>query len=288
MDDHYTAKTHKKERLFIVHQLQALAAEFSVRISMVSGDVHLAAVGRFYSNPKLNIPINEDHRYMANIISSAIVNKPPPQAVANLLARRNKLHHLDTSTDETLMPFFDRDPGETSRTANHNKVTMPSRNWAMITENSNGIAQPASSTQANGAVTNGGATSTPNGHFAADGGSSVTPSKRSSGKPKDGHSPLHEGEVDAGTIHKAALVESHGKGEDGSLDVAIRVEMDQSDKEGKTRSYGMTIPLLGYTGAADQVGRKRDNLAGAFNQGWEHRPGHGPGKEHEMDKKEGE
>ena len=86
LDDHYTARTHKKERHFLVDQLQALASEFSVRISILGGDVHLAAVGRFYSNPELNIPISGDHRYMANIISSAIVNKPPPQAVANLLA----------------------------------------------------------------------------------------------------------------------------------------------------------------------------------------------------------
>jgi hypothetical protein len=40
--------------------------------------VHLAACGRFYSNPQLGIPAVNDHRYIANIISSAIVNKPPP------------------------------------------------------------------------------------------------------------------------------------------------------------------------------------------------------------------
>src|SRR3954467_146516 len=73
LDDHYTARTHKKERLYLVQQLQALASEFSVRISILGGDVHLAAVGRFYSNPKLNIPVTQHHRYMANIISSAIV-----------------------------------------------------------------------------------------------------------------------------------------------------------------------------------------------------------------------
>lgn len=111
LDDHYTARTHKKERRYLVEQLQLLAQEFSVRITILGGDVHLAAVGRFYSKPTLNIPAAEDHRYMANIISSAIVNKPPPQAVANLLARRNKIHHLDPETDETLMDFFDMNPG---------------------------------------------------------------------------------------------------------------------------------------------------------------------------------
>jgi len=48
LDDHYTARTHKKERLQLVLDLQNLAAEFSVRITILGGDVHLAAVGRFY------------------------------------------------------------------------------------------------------------------------------------------------------------------------------------------------------------------------------------------------
>lgn len=268
LDDHYTAKTHKKERLFLVHQLQSLAAEFSVRITILGGDVHLAAVGRFYSNPKLNIPIGEDHRYMANIISSAIVNKPPPQAVANLLARRNKLHHLDTNTDETLMRFFDKDPGTSNKTSNSNHVTMPSRNWAMITEN----AGSAGST--NGVAIDAPITDGTNGHATNGAIEPATPSIQSSTKAKDGHSWLHDGEVDAGTTHKAAAFETHGQGTDGSLDVSIRVEKDQHDRAGKTESYGMTIPLLGYTDAANRVLRKRDNVAGAYNEGHQHADGH--------------
>lgn len=242
LDDHYTARTHKKERAFIVHQLQALASEFSVRISILGGDVHLAAVGRFYSNPKLEIPVLNDHRYIANIISSAIVNKPPPQAVANLLARRNKIHHLDDDTHETLIHFFDRDPGEEVRTARFNHVTMPSRNWAMITEN-HGPPGPA---------TGGLESSTANGH-ASNGDAGLqdnTPSNI-----KDGHSWLHSGELNTGTRHKAADSASHGKASDGSLDVCIRVEKDQKDKEGHTQSYGITIPWLVYNGASKSTPR---------------------------------
>ncbi|KAL3428027.1 transcription factor [Phlyctema vagabunda] len=243
LDDHYTARTHKKERLFLMKQLQAIAAEFSVRVTILGGDVHLAAVGRFYSNPKLHIPVENDHRYMANIISSAIVNKPPPQAVANLLAKRNKLHHLDHDTDETLMKFFDRDPGETSKTANSNKVTMPSRNYAVITENS-----PASSNGVNGHQVN------------SDAPENSVP------KAKDGHSWLHKGEVDAGTTHKAAISDSHGQGHDGSLDVCIRVEMDQHDPEGKARGYGLTIPTLAYNGAAEKTLQHQSSNVGTENE----------------------
>lgn len=250
LDDHYTARTHKKERLYLVEQLQALSAEFSVRITILGGDVHLAAIGRFYSNPKLNVPVIQDHRYMANIISSAIVNKPPPQAVANLLARRNKIHHLDPNTDETLMKFFDRDPGNSNKTSGWNHVTMPSRNFAMITENHQ-------------AGTN---RTTPNGHAGNGADKATDLSRQSKLKTRDGHGCLHPGEVDAGSKHKAAEIDQHGKGSDGSLDICIRVEMDQHDIEGKTRLYGMTIPVLEYSGAAENVLRKRDAIQGAFNQ----------------------
>lgn len=241
LDDHYTARTHKKERLFLVQQLQNLASEFSIRISILGGDVHLAAVGRFYSSLKLQIPIINDHRYMANIISSAIVNKPPPPLVANLLARRNKIHHLDQDTDETLLEFFDKNPGRVVKTAHFNHVTMPSRNWAMITENR--APSGAAKSGADGYVANG---HTYNGNI-------EDPLADTIPKALDGHSWLHRGEINAGTRHKAADSDKHGRELDGSLDVCIRVEIDQHDKEGKTQSYGITIPRLEYEGAAKRT-----------------------------------
>lgn len=304
LDDHYTARTHKKERLDLVLSLQELAAEFSVRITILGGDVHLAACGRFYSNPKLNIPAVADHRYIANIISSAIVNKPPPSAIANLLARRNKIHHLDENTDETLLDLFDKDPGPDQKTAKWNHTTMPSRNWAMITEN------PVS-TNTNTANSNGSATASTgqlNGNYNLDGAAisylrnggpaprSNNPSRpttrpstaRTNGASKpptssqsqpltiaadectgrDGHAPLHAGEVEAGSTNRA--VHSHGQSSDGSLDVCIRVEKSQHDREGRTQGYGMWIPRLSYVREGDGEGgerrmRKRDAVAGAVN-----------------------
>ena len=222
LDDHYTARTHKVERANLVHRLQQMSDEHSVRVTILGGDVHLAALGRFYSNPKLQIPVEEDSRYMANVVSSAIVNKPPPQAIANLLARRNKIHHLDRHTDETLLNFFDKDPGTSVRTASFNHSTMPSRNFAMLTENS--LARASYVT--NGAEQNG-----------VNGAAKLF-------LGKDGHSVLHQGEVDSGTNHKAAGPGGHGQGHDGSLDICINVEMDQHDPEGRTEGYGMTVPML--------------------------------------------
>ncbi|KAG5982668.1 hypothetical protein E4U55_001550 [Claviceps digitariae] len=223
LDDHYTAKTHKVERRNLVEELQRVAAEYSVRVTILGGDVHLAALGRFYSKPKLGIPAEKDSRYMVNVVSSAIVNKPPPQAVANLLARRNKIHHLNHETDETLLDLFDRDPGESSRTADHNHCTMPSRNYAMLTENSPNNAN---------ATTN-------NGAQAVDGADSNSPSFAG----KDGHSELHQGEVHAGTKHASASA-AHGRRNDGSLDIRINVEIDQHNAEGQTQAYGLSVPQL--------------------------------------------
>ncbi|KAK5987388.1 hypothetical protein PT974_11515 [Cladobotryum mycophilum] len=221
LDDHYTAKTHKIERADLIVALQKISAEFSVRVTILGGDVHLAALGRFYSHPRLKIPTEEDHRYMANVVSSAIVNKPPPQAVANLLARRNKIHHLNSHTDETLLDLFDKDPGDSSKTAGHNHCTMPSRNFAMLTENSpnNVDINAEAPVETNGEVR--------------------------SFMGNDGHSQLHIGEVGCGTKHTSAA-DRHGKGHDGSLDIRINVEIDQHNHEGLTEGYGLTVPALAY------------------------------------------
>lgn len=233
LDDHYTARQHKHERKELIHRLQALAQEYCIRITILGGDVHLAALGRFYSSPKLSIPTELDHRYMANVISSAITNKPPPKAVANLLARRNKIHHLDHNTHETLMNLFDRDPGGSSKTATSNHCTMPSRNYAIITE----TVGAGMSLTANGDSSN----------FLAHGNEDITRDVpiNESAKAKNGHSPLHEGEEGAGTTHAVASGVHMGRLQ-GGLDVSIRVEIDQHDREGKTEGYGFSSKLVPF------------------------------------------
>ena len=237
LDDHYTSKHHKHERKELVLRLQRLAAQHNVRVTILGGDVHLAAAGRFYSAPRLQIPSARDPRFMVNIISSAITNKPPPQAVANLLARRNKIHHLDRRTDETLFNLFDRDPGNSKRTAPANKCTLPSRNYALITE---ARALPAAAGAAGG-------TMLPNGDATAPGGASASAANGNfesatappNGKRKDGHGPLHAGEDSAGTKHMVASG-LHSGVLPGGLDVTFRIEIDQHDREAKTEGYGFS------------------------------------------------
>lgn len=94
-----------------------------------SGDVHLAAVGEFYSNPKLGLAKHRDFRYMPNVISSAIANAPPSDLLADVLNKRNKVHHFDSETDEDMIPIFTHDVDGKPR---NNKRLLPHRNWCSI------------------------------------------------------------------------------------------------------------------------------------------------------------
>ena len=131
LDDHWTASHHKQERNDLIKDLQDLAAEKSVRVTILGGDVHLGAIGQFHSNPKLKIPKDHDHRYMPNVISSAIVNTPPPDMMADIMNKRNKIHHLDKYTDENMIPMFTHDVDHKKRNNHH---LLPRRNWCSIRE----------------------------------------------------------------------------------------------------------------------------------------------------------
>ena len=76
---------------------------------------------------------------MANVISSAIVNTPPPNNMADILNRRNKTHHLDDETDEDMIPMFTHDVSGKLR---NNKRLLPRRNWCSIREYYPGSTPP--------------------------------------------------------------------------------------------------------------------------------------------------
>lgn len=131
LDDHWTAKHHKPERNWFIQELQELAASKSVRITILGGDVHLGAVGQFYTKKKLGVPKDRDHRYMPNVVSSAIVNTPPPNIMGDVLNKRNKIHHLDAETDEDMIPMFEQDVNGKAR---NNLHLLPKRNFCSIRE----------------------------------------------------------------------------------------------------------------------------------------------------------
>lgn len=86
-------------------------------------------MGQFYSNPKLGLAKHKDFRYMPNVISSAITNTPPPDLLADVLNKRNKVHHFDKETDENMIPVFAHGVDGKNR---NNKCLLPHRNWCSI------------------------------------------------------------------------------------------------------------------------------------------------------------
>jgi PhoD related phosphatase len=259
LDDHYATKHHKAERRELIQRLQDFSKEHAVRVTILGGDVHLATIGRFYSRPEEGIVAERDWRYMVNVISSAITNKPPPAAIANLIARRDKVHRLDEQTHERMLDFFDRNPGRGEaaveqhraapsrfklpgrKTAARNHITMPSRNYAILCES--GPRHGRLPSGENSSASAQGISSNASIATAATPTTQVPPLTLEKGS--NTRQPMHEGERRCGTKHPAADgVTPTGLGGPCGLDVTLRVEIDASDPFGTTEGYGLTIPGL--------------------------------------------
>jgi len=136
LNDHWTARGHKKERNAFVTNLQSLARDQRIRVTFVTGDVHCAAVGLFKTlvHPKKGSPIppEQDYRYMLDVTTSAIVNTPPPNGVlvmVNTLAPKTHKSMHDQLTDEEMLPLFTQD---TDGTPSKSRFIMGRRNWCSI------------------------------------------------------------------------------------------------------------------------------------------------------------
>lgn len=216
LNDHWCAKTHKAERNQFVKDLQDLAQKTSVRITILAGDVHLAAMGRFHSAPstKLDVVPQKDHRLMLNVVCSAITNTPPAVKMADFLNTRNKVHHLGSDTDEDMVRLFKYDVDGTNR---NNRCLLPRRNWCSITE-------VVPSTYPVG-YTNG------LNHTAG------TATKVAAG-PR-----FPEENKEKGTF-SCDNNETEYEDGPGALSIVLHVEHDQEKANGETRPYEVIAPLL--------------------------------------------
>lgn len=148
---------------------------------------------------------------MVNVVSSAITNAPPPAAVANILSRRNRLHHLDHATDENLMELFAQNPDGKANAVN--RTTLPARNYCIITEHAGLAAQDGRR----------------------------TPSSASEEDSGDMGIARH---AKGGVEHPSAAAPQGGTTRWHALDVSIRAEVNPKDPGGKTTAYGFTVPKL--------------------------------------------
>lgn len=75
LKDHWLSRTHQWERLRLIHRLQEWSQQTGGRVTILSGDVHVAAIGAIESSQKdyQGKPIT-----IHQLTSSGVVHPPPP------------------------------------------------------------------------------------------------------------------------------------------------------------------------------------------------------------------
>lgn len=239
LNDHWCAKVHKQERNKLITELQKIAEETSVRVTILAGDVHLAAMGRFYSNPKSTDASawpEADHRLMLNVVSSAITNTPPGSTLADFLNKRNKIHHMDPSTDEDMIKIFKADTDGSSR---NNQTLLPRRNWCSISEIGNRLPQytpntnlPSNNNVGKDKYVNSGFNQPQQLGIAGFGGanSCTDPSKV-------------EGPIPPETTNNDQQYTKYPD-KPGALSIVLHMEKSPSNPSGETKPYELVAPLL--------------------------------------------
>ncbi|KAG0177072.1 hypothetical protein DFQ29_005293 [Apophysomyces sp. BC1021] len=125
MNDHWTAGNHEVERKQFIMRLQQYARDRSVRVSFLGGDVHCCGAGKLYSKD-MKDKEEGDPMLMVQIISSAIVNVPPPQALLTILNQNSSFITFNGNTEERMYNLFKRSPNGNTR---QNKKLMGMRNY---------------------------------------------------------------------------------------------------------------------------------------------------------------
>ncbi|KAG2499651.1 hypothetical protein HYH03_002589 [Edaphochlamys debaryana] len=129
LDDHWTARSHHDERRFLIEHLQMLAKYRGCRVTLVSGDVHVCGAGYLISRPR---PPKEqrkhDFRYMVQIVSSAIVNAPPPKGLMRLLDLFTKGGKINMTTKHNMFRIIGAHMGRVGQPLSNK------RNWCRVVE----------------------------------------------------------------------------------------------------------------------------------------------------------
>ncbi|KAG2178204.1 hypothetical protein INT43_003457 [Umbelopsis isabellina] len=125
MNDHWGAGNHENERRLFIEALQKFAKHRSIRVTFIAGDVHCCAAGKLYSKDMREKEEGDPH-LMMQVVSSAIVNAPPPQALLTYLGQNSSPISFNGNTEEKMYNIFKQSPNGNSRT---NQKLMGRRNY---------------------------------------------------------------------------------------------------------------------------------------------------------------
>ncbi|KXZ50228.1 hypothetical protein GPECTOR_17g865 [Gonium pectorale] len=135
LDDHWSADSHEEERRFLIEHLQMLAKYRGCRVTLLSGDVHVAGTGRLVSTPRPtgDLELRYDFRYMPQIISSAIANPPPPTGLLKVLEAFSASGKVNKHTKHQMTRVI------RTKVGNVGKPLENKRNWCEVEEQKLGL-----------------------------------------------------------------------------------------------------------------------------------------------------
>ncbi len=108
--DMWQSPRHRDERAEIIDRLFELAQTKGYRVTLVSGDVHLAAYGVIRSRRGHHLEPGEETREITQLISSGIVNVPPPSILVYAYETLAPKHEdIAEGIEGGLLPFAKRE-----------------------------------------------------------------------------------------------------------------------------------------------------------------------------------
>lgn len=133
--DQWTHESKDLERTYLIRTLQGIAHQKSLRMTFLSGAVNVCGAGLVHDPAHPS-----DHKTMYQLISSSVVNSPPPSYILKLLHGSNKPIYIPanghrstpsqpTDTKEDMMEIFQSDV--TGQSREHRKL-MGRRNYVAI------------------------------------------------------------------------------------------------------------------------------------------------------------
>jgi hypothetical protein len=123
LKDHWSHDDHEGERKRLLEILSSLARDKKIRVSLVSGDVHVAAWGTAY---RKDLPASETWSQMHQFTSSAVVHPSLMGVMERLFlswlnSNAKQPQNIDVQYVAEVMVF----PG-------HDKYVMAARNWLAL------------------------------------------------------------------------------------------------------------------------------------------------------------
>ena len=119
--DGWASSKHKDERNRFLTLLQRCALAKRYRVSILSGDAHVGGVGEIYGATRPRLPKEDDELFTYQIISSAVMNSPPPPGVVSALTRTNFSKRINHHTRSKMQKAF-----ESSSTSSSSSMSSPS------------------------------------------------------------------------------------------------------------------------------------------------------------------